>query len=286
MEIGNNIRDGIKPVLKVKDESLDTNLQGDLHLSLQRAEGSLAWALLHIFQNKYLALESYFFSKEEEDAVTEQIKNYAWYKNVTSVSLAWVTDKATLVPEPLYDEKTKATYSAFNFDVAEKPLVFSNRLKGAGCYAVFALQAERAERYKKTFPGIKFMHCGVPLIESVLLDNKNETAEKAVLNIRKKKFELLIARGTSLLYYNTFAFSATEDVIYFLLFTLEQLKLNPETIEVKLFGEIEKNDPLYAIIHKYIRRLHFGARNSRFDYSYRFSEISEHACYSLFSQYP
>ncbi|MEA3399321.1 MAG: DUF3822 family protein, partial [Patescibacteria group bacterium] len=40
---------------------------------------------------------------------------------------------------------------------------------------------------------------------------------------------------------------------YFLLFVLEQLKLNPEEIELIFIGAIEKSSNLYEIIFKYIR---------------------------------
>lgn len=285
METGSNVAGGVKAVFKVRDESLDTNLEGDLHLSIQRGEGALAWALLLTRQNKYLALESYAYAKSGETELLEELKKTAWFNNVSSVSLSCVSAQVTLVPEPLFDEKAQDSYSNFNFSGSINQSVIGAKVRSAGCYAVFALPQETEQLYRKTFPGIKIMHCAMPLLESILTNTKNESSEKAYINIRAKSFELVVARGGTLLYYNTFSYTTNEDVIYYLLFTFEQLKLNPENISLQLLGEIEKNDGVYPIIHKYVRNVSFMQRNARFDYSYRFSELPEHAFYSLFSQH-
>ena len=58
-----------------------------------------------------------------------------------------------------------------------------------------------------------------------------------------------------LLLYNTFEYQTKEDFIYYLLFTAEQLQLNPEIFQLKLFGKISKENELYQIAYKYIRNV-------------------------------
>ncbi len=275
----------IKPLVSVKDESLDTNLQGKLHLSIQSGEGRLAWALFHIADNKYLALESYSYPKVGEEEVLNYLKSLPWFGNVSSVSLAVVSDKTTLVPEPLFDEKVKHSFGDFNFPSAENQTMLAAKVRSAGCFVVFALSKQKELLYRNFFSGIKILHVSMPLLESVLTNDKNESSEKAYLNIRSKSMELIITKNGSLLYYNCFAYTTGEDVIYYLLFALEQLKLNPESISLELMGEVEKNDSVYSIIHKYVRIVNFTPRSSRFDFSYRFSELPQHTFYTLYSQY-
>lgn len=43
--------------------------------------------------------------------------------------------------------------------------------------------------------------------------------------------------------------------MYYLLFTLEQLKLSAESVKLKLFGTIEEGDPLYDLCYKYIQNI-------------------------------
>jgi len=275
----------IKPIASVKDESLDTNLQGKLHLSIQSGQGGFLWALFSIDGNKYLALESYSYPKAGEEEVLDQLKALPWFANISSVSLAIVSDKITLVPEPLYDEKVKSTYGNFNFTADENQVLLSAKVLTVGCFAVFALSQEKEKLYRSFFPAIKIIHVAMPLLESVLTNDKNESSEKAYLNIRPKSMELVFVKNGNLLYYNTFSHTTSEDVIYYLLFALEQLKLNPETIALQLLGDVEKNDGVYSIIHKYVRNISFMPRSNRFEFSYRFSELPEHAFYTLYYQY-
>jgi hypothetical protein len=275
----------LKPLASIKDESLDTNLQGKLHLSIQSGQGSLVWALFNTGDTKYLALESYSYAKAGEEEVLAQLKTAPWFANVTSVSLALVSDKITLVPEPLFDEKVKSTYASFNFETDGSDVVLSAKVRSAGCMAVFALSQEKEKLYRSFFPAIKIIHATMALLESVLTTDKNESSEKAYLHIRPKSMELVFTKNGSLLYYNTFSHTTSEDVIYYLLFALEQLKLNPETIALQLMGEVEKNDGVYSIIHKYVRNVSFMPRTNRFEFSYRFSELPDHAFYTLYSQY-
>ncbi len=275
----------LKPLVSIKDESLDTNLQGKLHLSIQSGQGSLVWALFSPGDTKYLALESFSYAKASEEEILAQLKTAHWFANVTSVSLALVSDKITLVPEPLFDEKVKSTYAKFNFETDDSNVLLSSKVRSAGCFAVFALSQEKEKLYRSFFPDIKIMHAAMPLLESVLTNDKNENSEKAYITIRPKSMELAFTKNGSLLYYNTFNYTTSEDVIYYLLFALEQLKLNPETIALQLMGEVEKNDSVYSIIHKYVRNVSFMPRSKRFEFSYRFSELPDHAFYTLYTQY-
>ncbi len=56
---------------------------------------------------------------------------------------------------------------------------------------------------------------------------------------------------------NSFEFNSPEDFVYYILFCLEQLKMNPETIDLFVSGTIEKEDPNYSILFKYVRNVSF-----------------------------
>ena len=58
-----------------------------------------------------------------------------------------------------------------------------------------------------------------------------------------------------LMFYNRFDFNTKEDIIYYLLFTIDQLKLNPEEIPLVITGNISEDDDNYKIIYEYIRNV-------------------------------
>ena len=63
----------------------------------------------------------------------------------------------------------------------------------------------------------------------------------------------MVVHNQKLLFYNSFEHKTVEDFIYYLLFTFEQLKLNPEHIKTYFIGNITQNDAAYKTAYTYIR---------------------------------
>ena len=84
---------------------------------------------------------------------------------------------------------------------------------------------------------------------------KNNSELKVFVNVEPSCFDLIVVKNDSLLLYNQFEYQTKEDFIYYILFTAEQLELNPEHFKCVLLGSIAENDALYAITYKYIRHV-------------------------------
>jgi len=68
-------------------------------------------------------------------------------------------------------------------------------------------------------------------------------------------FEIVFVENQKLLLFNSFDFATKEDFIYYVLFTAEQLKLNPETFKLQLLGDINEESDFFKIAFKYIRNV-------------------------------
>ena len=68
-------------------------------------------------------------------------------------------------------------------------------------------------------------------------------------------FEIVVVQNQHLLLYNTFEYKTPEDLIYYLLFTAEQLNLNPEVFKLEFLGNIAEEDAYFKIAYKYIRNV-------------------------------
>ena len=84
---------------------------------------------------------------------------------------------------------------------------------------------------------------------------KNSKSAKIYANIESSHFEIIYVVNNHLKFYNRFDYQTKEDFIYYLLFTVEQLQLNPEEILVLLMGSVNKSNELYQIAYKYIRHV-------------------------------
>jgi hypothetical protein len=202
--------------------------------------------------------------------------------NYKDTQVLWQTQCATLVPMALYDKEAEKTYLQFNQNVNSDDIIASDKLQNAGSYNIFAYPAPLLKAVEFMKPAIH--HHASILIESLMLLNKhNINPTQVYVNVHEGFFDILVFRERKLLFCNSFAYNSAEDFIYFVLFTFEQLKLQPEKEMVTLSGEIVKDSGVYEIMYKYIRNLSFGKAIEQAQNSYILQNVPEHRHQNLFN---
>jgi hypothetical protein len=196
-----------------------------------------------------------------------------------------VNNLSTLVPTALYDDDRKKMYLKFNVNHEGDQLVMVDDIKSMDAKNVFALPLGIKSKFDFMYSNVKYHNASSALINSILLQNKNQTAKRLFVNVQSDHFNALLMEGKKMLFYNSFNYHSAEDFIYYLLFVCEQLHLNPETIEVVLLGEIEKNSTVYSLTQKYIRTIIFGERTDGAQYSYQLQTIPSNYYFTLFNNY-
>ena len=287
MKVANKISKGISLV----DESLDAQRVNDYQLLLQVGFDGLACSMVDIKKNKFLALETYTFQNSYNyqflcENINDIVGKHPFLaKTFNNVQASVVNNKSTLIPNPLFEEDSKMDYVKFNFSLENDENIAVDNLKNLEAKNLFALSHSLENTLKKLYPSIKIIHHSTALLENLILNFKNQPDKKIIAHIQFSHFEIIVLEGKNLLFYNSFRHQTSEDFIYYLLFVYEQLKLNPETMELMLLGEVERNSAIYSILQKYIRHIKFHSRNDNFEYSYKLNSLPKHFYYNLFSQY-
>ena len=75
------------------------------------------------------------------------------------------------------------------------------------------------------------------------------------IHINSGHFEIIVIQNQKLLLFNSFYYNTPEDFIYYILFTAEQLNLNPENFPLELIGDIDAENDYFKIAYKYIRNV-------------------------------
>jgi hypothetical protein len=280
----------ISPSLSLIDETAEIR-QGSGHkLHLIAGPGSFSFAVINEAQNKFVALESYnlqnVFSSDALVTTLDQIiQTHAFLKTAySSVCFAYDSHRSTLIPEALYDSSNSEAYIQFNHAVEKENLILSDQLKTIESRNIYLFPSLLKAMLLRYYPNAQLRHHSSALLDGLAMLYKNESKPKLILHISLTHFEIILFEGKHLRFYNTFRHQTTEDFIYYLLFVCEQLKLNPETLELVLIGEIEKNSAIYAILYKYVRHIRFGERPEAFGYSQPLNTIPKHFYSNLFSQ--
>ncbi len=281
----------IAPGISFIDEAFDSTKTVGYHLIIQIDINGVKLAVKEIHKNKYIAFESYTFQNVYDfDTIADLInilvrESRLVQHNYKLVSCIIVNSISTIVPAPLFEDSKKIVYLKFNAAFEGDNTVLVDDIKNIDAKNIFAIPNVLKTKLASLYSKIDYHHFSSVLIESLLLQNKNQTIKKLFVHTQPSHFEAIVIEGKKLLFYNTFNYFTAEDFIYYLLFVCEQLQLNPEIIETVLIGEVEKNSEIYVIAQKYIRNIKLGERTDDADYSYQLHTLPKHSYFTLFNNY-
>lgn len=160
-------------------------------------------------------------------------ENYAEY------TMAWGTPKHTLVPLSVFNESSAQSVFQFMFGetVDEKTIDF-NRLMELSLVSVFEIPDWVKSFFIRRFPQIVFRHEHAMTLRALF--QKNTFKRKINVSFSDEYINICIINKNELIFSNHFNFKTSEDIIYHLLFVLEQEKLTDEEGEINFLYIDEK----------------------------------------------
>ncbi|MEZ4802702.1 MAG: DUF3822 family protein [Gelidibacter sp.] len=243
----------------IKNLSIQISLSGLSFCILNRASHTIEFLKYQSFEKKSNPFETLEYLKKALLGHPELNQPFS------SVLIIYQNELSNLVPKELFDEEQSADYLKFNSKILNSDFISHDEIATNESVNVYVPYMNINNFIFDTFGAFEYKHASTILIESLLQKIKNNEAE-IYINVNAQHFELVAIKDKKLIIYNYFDYTSREDVIYFLLFTMEQLQLNPEHIQLKLMGHIEKDDELYSIIYKYVRFVEFYSPDYEFDF--------------------
>lgn len=280
--------DQIIKIVNKYDEALNKADSEKYKLSIQLSLDGFSFCIFDENTNKFLSIESITIENPNRvDIFCSLIKQFfsahSWLNlKFKSTNIIYETQKSTLIPSPLFDEAEKNTYSDFNFTPEEDHCVYYDKMISLDAFNLYTVPVQLKNTLNELFQDHKLLSHSGSLIESLLILYKNLPVQKRVfVNVRNSYLDIVITEGKKLLYFNSFTYKTKEDFIYYVIFVLEQLDLNPEEIELLFSGFINKNAELFGIVYKYVRNIQFPKLTNSFRYSYIFNDIPSHYYFNL-----
>jgi hypothetical protein len=277
METGEN-----NPII-IQSDNFNIALANSYHLSIQLGISHFSYCLLNTATFTYDYAKMYTLSADDNTAseITEIINNDAIIKGeFPSESVAFVNFPRTLVPSSLYKEEEKETILAFNTEVKGK--VLADTILSQKAHLIYSVPKSILTIVSNFFPKAKQKAQESILIQQYSQFNNN--TKKAYLYLNQNKVTITFFKRNKLVFNNSFDYITKEDLLYFVLFSFEQLKLSTENIEVILFGTIEKDDEYFNLLYDYIRNIKLGKRPHQFTFPIEFNSLAEHKYFGLFTQ--
>ena len=98
------------------------------------------------------------------------------------------------------------------------------------------------------------------------------------LFLKDSYINIVVTKGDSLIFQNKFEYQTKEDLLFYVLFSIQQLNFSNEEINTVIYGNISKEE--YNILYQYIRNIKFGNKLKDISCSNEFNNIKDH-CYNI-----
>ncbi len=242
-------------------------------LSIQLSLSGLSFCILQKETNTISTLKEIDFDKKLNPLeVQDQLEHLfntesTLQKTFSKVYLIHENELSALVPKPLFNEDCLADYLKFNSKILKSDFITFDNIDINDSVNVYVPYVNINNFIYEKFGAFIFKHFSTVLIQQILHIEKNSDTPKLYAHITSDHFEILATEKGKLMLYNTFEFNTKEDFIYYVLFTAEQLKLNPETFNLIFIGDVVEDSDLYQIAYKYIRHVSFGKRYDNYNYA-------------------
>ncbi|MDT0552075.1 DUF3822 family protein [Urechidicola vernalis] len=189
---------------------------------------------------------------EKEDFLQEEFE---------SIEVIHSNNLSTLVPKPFFKEKDLASYLKYNIKLLQNDFIAYDPICNGEIMNVYIPFVHLNNFFFDKFGTFEYKHSSTVLIDSLIKANAQNEETIFSVHVGSNQFQIVVLQRKKLLFYNSFNFRTKEDFIYYILFTAEQLELNPETFKLVLYGRITKDSELYKIVYDYVRNVSFHPQN-------------------------
>ena len=243
-----------------KSSKIDKNLNSEL--SIQVSLNGLSFCILDTFKNAIIYYKTITFNnKQTPHKILEELKSVLDEDEMIStdfhkLNIIHDNELSTVVPKPLFNEDCIADYLKFNSRILRTDFITYDDIVTNDSVNVYIPYVNINNYIYDRFGEFVYRHYSTILIVSLLRENKNSNGKKMYVHKHSNShFEIIVIDNGKLLLYNTFECTSKEDYIYYILFTAEQLELNPEEFTLYLLGNIKDGDEFYTITFKYVRHV-------------------------------
>jgi hypothetical protein len=276
--------------LNFVDETFDLKYASEYHISIQVGLDGFSFCILDLHRKKYIVLQHIplivgklqFLTKKIETIFEQDEKLNASYQ---SVSIAYSTNKATLLPKAYSDSRIIDSVAGLTNELSRNEDIAVNDLPGFNQQLIFSYPKELITFLNRKFTEFHFKHKSVPLLASAV-DQRNEKKNTLIINFEKKYVRMIAIKDMQIALYNSYYFKNESDFLYYTLNICQTLQIDPERDELLISGYVADDSSYIRQLKKYVSNVYFLKPSSDFYYSNTFEKIQKHQFVSLLNTYP
>lgn len=232
-------------------------------LSIQISLTGLSFCCFDTLNNTITSLNEVTFDPLHKGPKIEELfldvfRDYEELKeSYDEIQIIHSNNLSTFVPTALFDEHFLGSYLQYNTKVFETDFFTFDEITNYQMNLVYIPYVNINNFLIDHLGSFDYKHANSVLVTKLLDASKNNDDKKMMVHFNPNHFEIIVIQNQKLLLFNSFEYKTPQDFIYYLLFTAEQLNMNPESFKLELLGSISEEDDFYKMAFKYIRNISF-----------------------------
>ena len=235
-------------------------------LSIQISLNGLSFCIKND-DNQILALENESF---EPNLTPNQILDNVMYtfdyhselqQRFKNIEVIHQNDHYTFVPKKFFDPKFCNIYLNYNTKVYNNDYIAYDETDLEDMVTVYIPYVNINNFFFETFGSFTYKHSSTILLKNLIEKEHNLKNTIIYIHLNSNAFDLVVFRGGKFILGNTYPHETKEDFLFYLMFVVEQLEMNPQNISLKFLGEKEIIDSYIEAAYKYVNQIDFGVRS-------------------------
>ncbi|WPR73266.1 DUF3822 family protein [Flavobacterium sp. NG2] len=230
-------------------------------LSIQVSLTGLSYCCFDTLNNTVSSFNEVHFDAIDKGIKIEELFSDAFEKHTElnedfdDVLIIHNNNLSTFVPTALFDENFIGSYLQYNTKVFETDFFAFDEISNYQINAVYIPYVNMNNFFIDKFGTFDYKHANSILVTKLMEKSKNNDTKTMWVHFNEGHFEIIVIQNQKLLLFNSFEYSTPEDFLYYLLFTAEQLNMNPENFPLELIGNIVTDSDFYKIAYRFIRNI-------------------------------
>ncbi len=279
-------------IQKIKDDYFNVDDIGGYNLFIKLYDTRLKICITEESTHKCLFLEDFLISKSLRESERIQLLETIYDEHSflkagfwKSVRLVISSKHFTFIPRVLFDDSELESYISLStrYDSNTEDLAYySHHNSEAIC--VFSVNREIIQWFQESYPQveIKLLHNTSPLIEGALQNTMPVSQKQLYLFADDDQLTGIVTWKEKLEFCNTFTFKNADELLYFTMWIMGEMEMDPAVNEVILFGEITEESDYYQKLYEYILNVSFGNKPGFLKFSYQFDQVNDHRYLDLY----
>jgi hypothetical protein len=282
----------ISPSFEIKDDRFDANQIADSHLLIEVGRDRFRFAIHHATNNMIMWLEDYqIFSLLTENQLIKTLKTiYKEHPYLTAnywrtIRLTVSSPNFTFLPEEYYHPDETIKYLQFSAGkvLTDTESIYEFKHNKFAAVNIFSIEKELISWFKEMYPAKKItpIHTLSTLIEGIVQEKNLNSLH---LFFEDNQVSIIYFKDNKLQFCNRFAYRTSQDLVYHVLFVMNELNLQTDTQTI-FYGEVTSFSESYTVLSNSLKNISFANNPSKIKFSQYFDELPEHRYFSLFSSF-